>query len=50
MSAPSPFGAPVLRREDRRLITGAGRYVSDVVLPGMLHAAFVRSVHAHARL
>jgi carbon-monoxide dehydrogenase large subunit len=44
------FGARVLRREDRRLITGRGRYVSDVVLPGMLHVAFVRSVHAHARV
>ena len=49
-SGPSPFGAPVRRREDRRLITGGGRYVSDIVLPGMLHAVFVRSVHAHARL
>ena len=46
----SPFGARVLRREDRRLITGRGRYVSDIVLPGMLHVAFVRSVHAHARI
>jgi aerobic carbon-monoxide dehydrogenase large subunit len=45
-----PFGVPVLRREDRRLVTGRGRYVSDVVLPGMLHVAFVRSVHAHARV
>src|SRR2546425_7869027 len=46
----SLFGARVLRREDRRLITGRGRYVSDIVLPGMLHVAFVRSVHAHARV
>ena len=52
MSAPlgAPFGARVLRREDRRLMTGAGRYVSDVVRPHMLHVAFVRSVHAHAHL
>src|SRR6266851_7539701 len=48
--AASPFGARVPRREDRRLITGRGRYVSDVALPGMLHVAFVRSVHAHARI
>src|SRR5262245_26295051 len=44
------FGAPVLRKEDGRLLIGRGRYVSDVVLPGMVHAAFVRSPHAHARL
>ena len=49
MTAP-PFGAPVLRREDRRLLTGTGRYVSDIALPRMLHVAFVRSVHAHATI
>ena len=46
----SLFGAPVLRKEDGRLLRGRGRYVSDVDLPRMLHVAFVRSVHAHARL
>jgi len=46
----SPFGARVPRKEDARLVTGRGRYVSDVELPRMLHVAFVRSVHAHARL
>jgi carbon-monoxide dehydrogenase large subunit len=46
----SPFGAPLRRREDRRLITGRGRYVGDLAPPGLLHAAFVRSTHAHARL
>jgi carbon-monoxide dehydrogenase large subunit len=44
------FGARVPRKEDARLITGRGRYVSDVELPRMLHVAFVRSVHAHARI
>jgi carbon-monoxide dehydrogenase large subunit len=44
------FGAHVRRREDPRLITGRGRYVADVVLPGMLHVAVHRSAHAHARL
>ncbi|MBX5493664.1 MAG: xanthine dehydrogenase family protein molybdopterin-binding subunit, partial [Chloroflexi bacterium] len=44
------LGASIRRREDRRLLTGAGRYVDDLVLPGMLYAAFVRSPHAHARL
>ncbi len=36
------------RREDRRLMTGAGRYTSDVSLPGQLHAAFLRADRAHA--
>jgi carbon-monoxide dehydrogenase large subunit len=44
------FGASVRRREDPRLITGRGRYVADVALPGMLHVAVHRSLHAHARL
>ena len=41
-------GARVARKEDRRFITGAGRYVDDMVVPGMKHAAFVRSPYAHA--
>jgi carbon-monoxide dehydrogenase large subunit len=40
----------VKRLEDRRLLTGAGRYVDDIVLPGMLHAAFLRSAHGHAAI
>jgi carbon-monoxide dehydrogenase large subunit len=44
------FGASVRRREDARLVTGRGRYVADVALPGLLHAAVLRSPHAHARL
>jgi aerobic carbon-monoxide dehydrogenase large subunit len=36
-------GQPVKRREDPRLLAGRGRYVDDVVMPGMAHAAFVRS-------
>src|SRR3990172_6365483 len=44
------FGASVPRKEDPRLLRGEGRYVGDVKLPGMLHAAFVRSPHAHARI
>src|SRR5437868_6896743 len=43
-------GRPMPRREDRRLLTGRGQYVSDLVLPRMLHAAFVRSRVAHARI
>ncbi|PWK69010.1 xanthine dehydrogenase family protein molybdopterin-binding subunit [Aminobacter sp. AP02] len=41
-------GARVARKEDKRFITGSGRYVDDMVVPGMKHAAFVRSPHAHA--
>src|SRR5206468_4664298 len=41
-------GASVLRVEDRRMLTGQARYVADVRLPGMLHAAFVRSAEPHA--
>src|SRR5215475_7882918 len=44
------IGAPVRRREDPRLLTGRGRYVGDVELPRLLHVAFVRSLHAHARV
>jgi carbon-monoxide dehydrogenase large subunit len=44
------IGARVARKEDRRFITGAGRYVDDMVVPGMKHAAFVRSPYAHADL
>jgi carbon-monoxide dehydrogenase large subunit len=49
-SAPQGFGRPVRRREDPRLITGAGRFSDDVNLPGQTYAAFVRSPHAHARI
>ena len=44
------FGAAVKRREDPRFLRGEARYVDDVVAPGMLHAAFLRSPHAHARI
>src|SRR5262244_2659835 len=44
------FGKSIKRREDPRFITGKGRYVDDVKLPGMTYAAFVRSPHAHARI
>jgi carbon-monoxide dehydrogenase large subunit len=43
-------GQPLRRKEDPPLITGKGRYTDDVVLPGMLHAAIVRSPEAHARI
>jgi aerobic carbon-monoxide dehydrogenase large subunit len=44
------FGARVKRLEDPALLAGRGRFVDDVKLPGMLHACFVRSPHAHAKL
>src|ERR1700753_265952 len=43
-------GARVARKEDRRFITGKGRYVDDIKLTGMTFAQFVRSPHAHARV
>ena len=44
------IGAAVRRVEDQRFMTGAGRYVDDLKIPGQLHAAFVRSPHAHAEV
>ena len=43
-------GSPLKRPDDPRLLAGRGRYVDDIVLPRMVHVAFLRSVHAHARL
>src|SRR5918912_3196478 len=44
------IGTSIQRVEDNRVLTGRGRYVDDVSLPGMLHAAFLRSPHPHARV
>ena len=44
------LGQAVLRKEDIRFVTGTGRYLDDVRLDGEVHAAFVRSPHAHAIL
>jgi aerobic carbon-monoxide dehydrogenase large subunit len=44
------IGRAITRNEDPRLLTGRALFVDDVHLPGMLHAAFLRSPHAHARL
>ncbi|MBI3370311.1 MAG: xanthine dehydrogenase family protein molybdopterin-binding subunit [Betaproteobacteria bacterium] len=44
------IGRAIPRREDRRLLTGNGRYVDDIEIPGALHACFVRSPHPHARI
>ncbi|MBK19287.1 MAG: xanthine dehydrogenase [Rhodospirillaceae bacterium] len=48
--AENPFGIgqPVRRKEDVRLLTGAGNYTDDTRLPGQLYGYFVRSPHAHA--
>ena len=42
------IGAALPRKEDRRMLLGRGRFVGDLTRPGLLHAAFVRSPHAHA--
>ena len=44
------IGKPITRNEDPRLLTGQALFVDDVHLPGMLHAAFVRSPYAHGRI
>ncbi len=44
------IGARVARKEDKRFITGRGRYTDDMRVPGMHYAAFARSPHAHARI
>jgi len=44
------IGASLPRLEDARFLEGRGQFCADVALPGMLHAAFVRSPHAHARI
>ena len=46
----APLGAALPRASARRLVAGRGRYTDDLVLPRMLHVAFVRSPHAHARI
>ena len=44
------IGAEVQRMEDPRLITGHGRYVDDITMQSMLHAAFLRASQAHAKI
>ena len=44
------IGRPVLRKEDERLLRGAGCYADDVNLPGQVYACMVRSPHAHAKI
>jgi carbon-monoxide dehydrogenase large subunit len=44
------IGRAELRREDRRLLTGRGRFIDDIEVRSALHACFVRSPHAHARI
>src|SRR6185503_12727930 len=48
MSTGRIVGSRARRIEDPRLLRGAGRFAADIALPGLLHAAFVRSPHAHA--
>ncbi len=46
----SYIGRSVPRPNAKRLLAGRGRYISDLRLPRMLHAAFLRSPHAHAKI
>ncbi|MFC5994798.1 aerobic carbon-monoxide dehydrogenase large subunit [Pseudonocardia hispaniensis] len=50
-AATTPRGyGPMRRKEDARFLRGKGRYLDDIRLPGMLHAAILRSPYAHARI
>jgi len=44
------IGGSARRKEDKRFLTGHGRYTDDIDIPGQTHACFVRSPHAHARI
>lgn len=44
------FGSSIKRKEDPRLITGEAKYLDDIQLPGLTHAAILRSPYAHARI
>src|SRR6266480_2021257 len=46
----SPLGRPIRRREDASLLTGRGRFVDDLNVPGALYLAFARSLYAKARI
>jgi carbon-monoxide dehydrogenase large subunit len=46
----SVIGTRMMRKEDPRFLTGRGRFVDDITLPNMAHAAVLRSPHAHARI
>ena len=50
MAIGNMVGASVRRHEDPKLVTGAGTYVDDIKLPGMLYVGIVRSPYAHARI
>lgn len=47
---PHLIGASPRRKDDQRLLLGAGRFLDDLTQPGLLHLGVVRSTHAHARL
>jgi len=47
---PAELGRARLRKEDARLVTGQTNWTDNIVLPGMLHMAFLRSPHAHAKI
>ncbi|HKY55719.1 MAG TPA: molybdopterin cofactor-binding domain-containing protein, partial [Anaerolineales bacterium] len=48
--ATQTLGASIKRKEDPRLLTGEAKYLEDIQLPGMVHAAILRSPYAHAKI
>jgi carbon-monoxide dehydrogenase large subunit len=49
LANPIGFGR-MARKEDARFVRGKGNYIDDIVVPGMLHGAILRSPYAHARI
>jgi len=50
IKTPRMLGQPIRRQEDPRLITGAGQFLDDLAIPGVLHMAVVRSPYGHAKI
>ena len=50
MTGTATIGERTRRNEDPRLLTGRALFIDDLEMPGMVHVAFLRSPHAHARL
>jgi carbon-monoxide dehydrogenase large subunit len=50
IKTPRMLGQPIKRQEDPRLITGAGQFLDDLAIPGVLHMAVVRSPYGHAKI
>src|ERR1700731_2386035 len=50
MTVTTEIGKPRARKEDARLVTGQTNWTDNIVLPGLMHVAYLRSPRAHARM